>query len=104
MSETLILILLGIGGVLLHQIKRLMKDEVKYPNSMLTDEVEAREKKAKRDKILSIVLNIVGVVMIVFLRDDISAFYPITKLSIVVAGFFADSLIIGLLESRKPKF
>lgn len=106
MSEDLILIGIGILGIVFHQLKRYLKQDVKvYPKSMTTDQIKASELRTKKQKIASSLSSIIMIVLIVLLRDDpaVVAQVKITRISIAVLGLSGDSVFMGMLEAFKPK-
>lgn len=103
MSVTIQLILLGIFGILMHQLKKYKEKDIKQYGRTLTAEDIKLDKTTKRKKtIVSIIFNILGVVAIVILREDIESMYPITNLTIFVTGWWGDSLFMGLMKTKKP--
>lgn len=103
MSVTITLILLGIFGILMHQLKKYSEKDIKqYRRTLTTDDIKL-DKISKRNKaIISTVFNVLGVVAIVILREDIESIYPITNLTIFVTGWWGDSLFMGLMKRGKP--
>lgn len=49
------------------------------------------------------VLSLLTTCLVVYLRDDLKEFYPITRVSAVVLGYFGNSVFFSFLNSKKPK-
>lgn len=48
-------------------------------------------------------LSLMTTVLVIYLRDDLKEFYPITRVSAVVLGYFGNSVFFSFLNSKKPK-
>lgn len=85
------LYLLGLFGLLLHYMKSWAD----------------AQKKGTEFNIVKVMpmalLSLMTTVLVVYLRDDLKEFYPITRVSAVVLGYFGNSVFFSFLNSKKPK-
>lgn len=49
------------------------------------------------------VLSVITTFLVIYLRDDLKEFYPITRVSAVVLGYAGNSVFFSFLNSKKPK-
>lgn len=49
------------------------------------------------------ILSLLTTSLVVYLREDLKEFYPITRVSAVVLGYFGNSVFFSFLNSKKPK-
>lgn len=48
-------------------------------------------------------LSLMTTILVIYLREDLKEFYPITRISAVVLGYFGNSVFFSFLNSKKPK-
>ena len=48
-------------------------------------------------------LSLMTTLLVIYLRDDLKEFYPITRVSAVVLGYFGNSVFFSFLNRKKPK-
>ena len=48
-------------------------------------------------------LSLITTLLVIYLRDDLKEFYPITRVSAVVLGYFGNSVFFSFLNRKKPK-
>lgn len=85
------LLLLGQAGVLLHYLKEF---------------VVANNQSKKYDLKKSIpmaLLSSLTTALLVYLKDDISDLYVVTKFGAVVLGYVGNSAFFSFIDVRKPK-
>mgnify|MGYP003636565663 CR=1 FL=1 len=91
MSEILELYLLGVGGVVLH---------------FLTKIYNARKTGKVLDYVLegiSVGISTLIVILFVYAKDDLDAFYPLTMFTSILLGYSAQSVARQLFKMAMPK-
>ena len=48
-------------------------------------------------------LSLMTTLLVIYLRDDLKEFYPITRVSAVVLGYAGNSVFFSFLNGKKPK-
>ena len=82
---------LGMVGLLLHYMKSWA-------------DAQKNEKEFDLKKVMPMaVLSVVTTLLVIYLRDDLKEFYPITRVSAVVLGYAGNSVFFSFLNSKKPK-
>jgi len=92
--ETLIFILLGLAGILLHIVMKFQDAVTKEPKNGLSFKERFKLVNSKFDWLGSFTYSIVAliiVVVLVLIRDKIVGLLPITEITIVFIGYAADS-------------
>lgn len=96
MSEFWILILLGVLGVFVHQAKKVWDKNGK--NTKLKDILHFM-----KDNWFNVALSVITVIVIVVSREDMVEIMPVSRLSAFVIGWWGDSLLMSIVNSRKPE-
>jgi len=85
------LYLLGLVGLFLHYMKSWAD----------------AQKNGKEFNIIKVIpmamLSLITTCLVVYLREDLKEFYPITRVSAVILGYFGNSVFFSFLNSKKPK-
>ena len=84
------LYILGLAGVLLHLLTKLL---------------EARKSKLKLDWVLETIASLISVIIVialVYAKEDLKAFYPISKVTAIILGYTAQSILRVLIKTVKP--
>lgn len=82
---------LGLAGLFLHYMKTWADAQKKGNEFSLL-------------KVLPMaILSLITTSLVVYLREDLKEFYPITRVSAVVLGYFGNSVFFSFLNSKKPK-
>lgn len=84
--------LLGIAGCLIHYFKEWVNANKKEEHYDL--------KKALPMAALSMLTT----ALLIHIKDDLSQLYPMTRLSVIVLGYFGNSVFFSLMNTKKPKF
>lgn len=82
---------LGLVGLVLHYLKSW-------------SDAKKKEQEFSLNKVMPMaILSLFTTMLVVYLRDDLKEFYPITRVSAVVLGYFGNSVFFSFLNSKKPK-
>lgn len=84
------LYLLAIAGIAVHHLK---------------DWVDLNKKGLVygwKKELPTILLSIITVLLLVYLKDDISTLYVITPFSAIVLGYFGNSVFFSFVDAKKP--
>lgn len=82
---------LGLVGLILHYLKSW-------------SDAKKKEQEFSLNKVMPMaILSLFTTMLVVYLRDDLKEFYPITRVSAVVLGYFGNSVFFSFLNSKKPK-
>lgn len=85
-------LMLGFSGVLVHYLLRIKEVVEKQTNSELKITSE----------IPGLLLSIVLTTLLIYVKDDISDFYPITKFTAILAGLQNQAIFNRVVTSRMP--
>lgn len=85
------LMLLGQAGVLLHYFKEWVLANKKGENYKLLKAIPMA------------ILSSMTTALLVYLKDDISDLYVVTKFGAIVMGYVGNSMFFSFLDVRKPK-
>lgn len=85
------LYILGIIGLFLHYFKTW-------------SDAQKTGKEFSVNKVMPMaLLSLMTTLLVIYLRDDLKEFYPITRVSAVVLGYAGNSVFFSFLNSKKPK-
>lgn len=85
------LYVLGVVGLFLHYMKSWTEAQKKGNDFSLI-------------KVMPMaLLSLVTTALVIYLREDLKEFYPITRVSAVIMGYFGNSVFFSFLNSKKPK-
>lgn len=85
------LFLLGQAGVLLHYLKEWVLAN------------KAGKKYDLKKALPMALLSSITTALIVYLKDDLTDIYPLSKFNVVVTGYFGNSVFFSFVDVRKPK-
>lgn len=85
------LMLLGQAGVLLHYLKEWVLANKKGENYNLIKSIPMAA------------LSSITTALLVYLKDDISDLYVVTKFGAIILGYMGNSVFFSFMDVRKPK-
>lgn len=92
MSPNIELHALAFAGVLIHYLKEW---------------VSANKKGEKYDLKKALPMAALAALctgLLVHVKDDMKDIYPMTRFSVIVLGYFGNSIFFSLMDTKKPKF